>query len=67
MRSEYITLNKIYDTNLRKAKHLQQDSGGVTVVPVEYFDLINNNDPIVREKAMKNTLKQKKLILSKLK
>jgi predicted 3-demethylubiquinone-9 3-methyltransferase (glyoxalase superfamily) len=37
------------------------------VVPVEYFDLINNNDPIVREKAMKNTLKQKKLILSELK
>ncbi len=37
------------------------------VVPVEYFDLINSNDPIVREKAMKNTLKQKKLILSELK
>jgi predicted 3-demethylubiquinone-9 3-methyltransferase (glyoxalase superfamily) len=37
------------------------------VVPVEYFDLINNADPKVREKAMKNTLKQKKLILSELK
>jgi predicted 3-demethylubiquinone-9 3-methyltransferase (glyoxalase superfamily) len=37
------------------------------VVPVEYFDLINSNDPIVREKAMKNTLKQKKIILSELK
>ena len=37
------------------------------VVPVEYFDLINSDDPIVREKAMKNTLKQKKLILSELK
>jgi predicted 3-demethylubiquinone-9 3-methyltransferase (glyoxalase superfamily) len=37
------------------------------VVPVEYFDLINSNDPRVREKAMSNTLKQKKLILSELK
>ncbi len=37
------------------------------VVPVEYFDLINSNNPKVREKAMKNTLKQKKLILSELK
>ena len=37
------------------------------VVPVEYFDLINNPDPIVREKALKNTLKQKKIILSELK
>ncbi len=37
------------------------------VVPVEYFDLINSDDPRVREKAMKNTLKQKKLILSELK
>ncbi len=37
------------------------------VVPVEYFDLINSNDPIVREKAMKNTLTQKKIILSDLK
>lgn len=37
------------------------------VVPVEYFDLINSDDPNVREKAMKNTFKQKKLILSELK
>lgn len=37
------------------------------IVPVEYFDLINSNDPKVREKAMKNTLKQKKIILSELK
>lgn len=37
------------------------------VVPVEYFDLINSNDPKVRDKAMKNTLKQKKIILTELK
>lgn len=37
------------------------------VVPVEYFDLINSNDPKVREKALRNTLKQKKIILSELK
>jgi predicted 3-demethylubiquinone-9 3-methyltransferase (glyoxalase superfamily) len=37
------------------------------VVPVEYFDLINNADPEVREKVMTNTLKQKKLILSEFK
>lgn len=37
------------------------------VVPIEYFDLINNNDPTIREKAMKNTLQQKKIILSELK
>jgi predicted 3-demethylubiquinone-9 3-methyltransferase (glyoxalase superfamily) len=37
------------------------------VVPVEYFDLINSEDSKVREKAMKNTMKQKKLILSELK
>lgn len=37
------------------------------VVPVEYFQLINSDDPKVREKAMRNTLKQKKLILSELK
>lgn len=37
------------------------------VVPVEYFALINNADPKVREKAMKNTLQQKKIILSELK
>lgn len=37
------------------------------VVPVEYFALINNADPKVREKAMKNTLQQKKLNLAELK
>ena len=37
------------------------------VVPVEYFDLLNSDDLKVREKAMKNTLKQKILILSELK
>lgn len=37
------------------------------VVPVEYFDLINSADPKVREKALKKTLTQKKLILSELK
>jgi predicted 3-demethylubiquinone-9 3-methyltransferase (glyoxalase superfamily) len=36
------------------------------VVPVEYFTLINSNDSMVRDKAMKNTLKQKKIILSEL-
>ncbi|NBW38635.1 MAG: VOC family protein [Cytophagia bacterium] len=46
-----------------------KDKYGVSwqVVPVEYFELINSDDPQVREKAMKNTLKQKKLILSELK
>src|SRR4026209_2632764 len=29
------------------------------VVPTEYFELIHSDDPIVREKAMTNTLKQK--------
>ena len=37
------------------------------VVPVEYFDLLNSDNPKVRDKAMKNTLKQNKLILSELK
>lgn len=37
------------------------------VVPVEYFKLINSDDPKVREKAMKNTMKQKKIVLSELK
>ena len=37
------------------------------VVPVEYFDLINSDDPKVRDKAMTNTLNQKKIILSELK
>lgn len=37
------------------------------VVPVEYFELIHSTDPAVREKAMVNTFKQKKLILAELK
>jgi len=37
------------------------------VVPLEYFDLINSKNPKIREKAMRNTFKQKKLILSELK
>ena len=37
------------------------------VVPVEYFNLLNSADPKVRKTVMKNTLKQKKLILSELK
>jgi predicted 3-demethylubiquinone-9 3-methyltransferase (glyoxalase superfamily) len=37
------------------------------VVPVEYFDLINSKDSIVRERALKNTLTQKKIVLSELK
>ncbi len=37
------------------------------VVPTEYFDLIHSSDPIVSEKAMKNTLTQRKLILADLK
>ncbi|SKB41176.1 Glyoxalase superfamily enzyme, possibly 3-demethylubiquinone-9 3-methyltransferase [Sphingobacterium nematocida] len=37
------------------------------VVPVEYFDLIHSKDTVVREKAIINTFKQKKLILSELK
>lgn len=37
------------------------------VVPVEYFELIQSSDPIVREKAIKNTFKQKKIIISELK
>jgi predicted 3-demethylubiquinone-9 3-methyltransferase (glyoxalase superfamily) len=37
------------------------------VVPVEYFELIHSSDSNVREKALKNTFKQKKLILSELK
>ncbi len=36
------------------------------VVPVAYFDLIHHSDPAVREKAIKNTFSQKKLILSEL-
>jgi len=37
------------------------------VVPTEYFKLIHSDDLIVKQKAMQNTLKQKKLILSELK
>jgi len=37
------------------------------VVPVEYFELIHSKDTAVREKALMNTFKQKKLILSELK
>ncbi|MEZ4688917.1 MAG: VOC family protein [Ignavibacteria bacterium] len=37
------------------------------VVPVEYFELIHSDEPAVREKALKNTFRQKKLILSDLK
>jgi predicted 3-demethylubiquinone-9 3-methyltransferase (glyoxalase superfamily) len=37
------------------------------VVPVEYFDLINSKDSVVRNKALKNTLAQKKIILEELK
>ena len=37
------------------------------VVPVEYFELINSEDPAVKEKALTNTFKMKKLILSELK
>ena len=37
------------------------------VVPVEYFELINSDDPKVRDKTMINTLKQKKIILADLK
>lgn len=37
------------------------------VIPVEYFALINSDDPKVREKAIKNTLQQKKIILEELK
>lgn len=37
------------------------------VVPTEYFDLINSSDPKVRDKALKNTLTQKNIILSELK
>src|SRR5690606_5603568 len=37
------------------------------VVPVDYLDLIYSEDPKVRAKAIKNTLTQKKIILSDLK
>lgn len=37
------------------------------MVPVEYYKLINSDDPQVREKAMRNTMTQTKIILSGLK
>ncbi|MEZ4920288.1 MAG: VOC family protein [Saprospiraceae bacterium] len=37
------------------------------VVPLEYFELIHSKDAAVREKALRNTFKQQKLILSELK
>ncbi|TGK27548.1 VOC family protein [Leptospira gomenensis] len=37
------------------------------VVPTEYFDLIHNSNPSIREKALMNTFKQTKLVLSELK
>ncbi len=37
------------------------------VVPTEYFDLIHSENRAVREKAMKNTLTQRKLVLEELK
>lgn len=37
------------------------------VIPVEYFDLIKSDNPKIREKAIKNSIKQKKMILSELK
>jgi predicted 3-demethylubiquinone-9 3-methyltransferase (glyoxalase superfamily) len=37
------------------------------VVPVEYFDLIHSDDPAVRGKAMRNTMKMRKLVIEELK
>jgi predicted 3-demethylubiquinone-9 3-methyltransferase (glyoxalase superfamily) len=37
------------------------------VVPTEYFDLIHHSDPAISRKALTNTFKQKKLIISELK
>lgn len=37
------------------------------IVPTEYFELIHSEDPIVRDKALTNTFKMKKLILKDLK
>ena len=36
------------------------------VVPVEYYELIHSDDPAVRDKAMRNTFSQTKLVLSEL-
>lgn len=37
------------------------------VVPIEYFELLHSTDAAIREKVIKNTFTQKKLILSALK
>lgn len=37
------------------------------VVPIEYFELIHSKNPEVKNKAIMNTFKQKKIILSELK
>ncbi len=37
------------------------------VIPIEYYELVNSEDPAVREKAMKTTMMQTKIILSELK
>lgn len=37
------------------------------VVPVEYFELIHSSDAAVRDKAIRNTFTQKKIILAELK
>src|SRR5215203_3863416 len=37
------------------------------VVPTEYFGLIHHSDPAISRKALMNTFKQKKLIISELK
>lgn len=37
------------------------------VVPVEYFDLIHSDDQAVRGKAMRNTMKMRKLVIEELK
>lgn len=37
------------------------------VVPTEYFDLIHHSDPAISRKALMNTFKQKKLVISELK
>jgi predicted 3-demethylubiquinone-9 3-methyltransferase (glyoxalase superfamily) len=37
------------------------------IVPTEYYELIHSPDPAVRDKAMANTFKQKKLIIEDLK
>jgi predicted 3-demethylubiquinone-9 3-methyltransferase (glyoxalase superfamily) len=37
------------------------------VVPTEYFELIHHSDPTISRKALMNTFKQKKIIISELK